>query len=51
MQINRAINGSAIQGKRLLIDENEGMPNKRITTNRKLQSLVEDRQRQNAANE
>ncbi|KAL1497569.1 hypothetical protein ABEB36_008505 [Hypothenemus hampei] len=45
MDINRLINNSKIQGKRLLIDEEGNVQNKR---HRKLQSLVEERQRQNA---
>ncbi|XP_066257159.1 retinoblastoma-like protein 1 isoform X2 [Euwallacea similis] len=50
MNINRAINGNGIQGKRLLIDEDGNVPaTKRLAPNRKLQSLVEDRQRQNSA--
>ncbi|ERL92744.1 hypothetical protein D910_10053 [Dendroctonus ponderosae] len=49
MNINRAINSNGIQGKRLLIDEDGNMPNSKRISNRKVQSLVEDRQRQNAS--
>lgn len=48
MNINRAINSNGIQGKRLLIDEDGNMPNSKRISNRKVQSLVEDRQRQTA---
>ncbi|XP_050295177.1 retinoblastoma-like protein 2 [Anthonomus grandis grandis] len=47
MNINRAINGNPIQGKRLLIDVEGTMPTTKRLSHRKIQSLVEERQRQN----
>ncbi|XP_030757073.1 retinoblastoma-like protein 1 [Sitophilus oryzae] len=46
--INRAINNNGVQGKRLLTDDdNETTPSNKRISNRKIQSLVEDRLRQN----
>ncbi|KAF7281421.1 hypothetical protein GWI33_004801 [Rhynchophorus ferrugineus] len=46
--INRAINNNGVQGKRLLTEEDtESQPASKKICNRKIQSLVEDRLRQN----
>lgn len=47
--INRAINSNGIQGKRLLIDEDDSAPGPKRISNRKIQSLVEERLRQSSS--
>lgn len=45
--INKAIKGNGVQGKRLLVEEESELPNTKRIANRKVQSLIEERRNQN----
>jgi hypothetical protein len=45
--INKAIKGNGVQGKRLLIEGENELPNAKRVANRKVQSLIEERRNQN----
>lgn len=45
--INKAIKGNGVTGKRLLVEGENDLPNSKRVANRKLQSLVEERRNQN----